>query len=205
MRVTFPGGEQALAQTLVVDEFSSLVLLELDRKTMPKLELADGLPKVGSALLTGAAAGIENPVVSLGILGGVDRALPGSGLPPLLQCDVRTTESSSGAAVVDAQGRLVGVIAATSVAGDSGGWTYAVPASHIRRLIRAARSGPVHYAAQVAPRHRTDDGARRGRGHRQGRARRRRRSGREGRHPDGRPDRARQMAAKFAAPIRRST
>jgi S1-C subfamily serine protease len=151
VRVTFPGGEQSLAQTAVVDEFSSLVLLELDRKTMPKLELADGPPKIGSAVVTGAASGIEKPVISLGILGGVDRALPGSGLPPLLQCDVRTTESSSGAAIVDAQGKLVGVIAATSAAGNSGGWTYAVPASHIRRLLRARVPGQFTMLRRLRP------------------------------------------------------
>ncbi|HEY2837769.1 MAG TPA: S1C family serine protease [Pirellulales bacterium] len=151
VRVTFPGGEQSLAQTLVVDEFSSLVLLELDRKTMPKLDLADGLPKVGSAVVTGAAAGIEKPVVSLGVLGGVDRALPGSGLPPLLQCDVRTTESSSGAAVVDAQGKLVGVIAATSAADNSGGWTYAVPVSHVRRLLRSRVPGQFTMLRRLRP------------------------------------------------------
>jgi len=151
VRVTFPGGEQSLAQTAVVDEFSSLVLLELDRKTMPKLELADAPPKIGAAVVTGAAAGIEKPVISLGILGGVDRALPGSGLPPLLQCDVRTTESSSGAAIVDAQGKLVGVIAATSAAGNSGGWTYAVPASHIRRLLRARVPGQFTMLRRLRP------------------------------------------------------
>jgi len=151
VRVTFPGGEQSLAQTLVVDEFSSLVLLELDRKTMPRLELADVQPKVGAPVLTGAAAGIEKPVVSLGILGGIDRALPGSGLPPLLQCDVRTTESSSGAAIVDSQGKLVGVIAAISAAGPAGGWTYAVPASHIKRLLRSRVPGQFTVLRKLRP------------------------------------------------------
>lgn len=151
VRVTFPGGEQSLAQTAVVDEYSSLVLLELDRKTMPKLELADAPPKIGAAVVTAAGAGIEKPVVSLGILGGVDRALPGAGLPPLLQCDVRTTESSSGAPVVDAQGKLVGVIATASTTGASGGWTYAIPTSHIRRLLRARVPGQFTMLRRLRP------------------------------------------------------
>jgi len=89
-------------------------------------------------VLTASAAGIEQPVVSLGILGGVDRAIPGSGLPPLLQCDVRTTDSSSGAPIVDREGGLIGVVAATSAAAELGGWTYAVPLKNpVARMLQA--------------------------------------------------------------------
>ncbi len=89
-------------------------------------------------MLTASAAGIEQPVVSQGILGGVDRSIPGSGLPPLLQCDVRTTDSSSGAAVVDRQGQLLGIVAATSAAGEHAAWTYAVPMQHhLTRMLQA--------------------------------------------------------------------
>ena len=140
-RVTLPGGEQAEARPAVADEYSGLVLLEILRRDQPGVTLAKVLPPVGSAVLTASAAGIELPVVSLGILGGVDRAIPGSELPPLLQCDVRTTDSSSGAAIVDRQGDLIGIVAATSAANGQGGWTYAVPARHVERLIKAHVEG----------------------------------------------------------------
>jgi serine protease Do len=137
-RVTLPGGEQSAARTAVLDEYSGLVLLEILRRDQPGLQSAKALPPVGSAVLTASAAGIELPVVSQGILGGIDRAIPGSGLPPLLQCDVRTTDSSNGAPIVDREGRLIGVVAATSAAVELGGWTYAVPMQHpIARMLQA--------------------------------------------------------------------
>lgn len=137
-RVTLPGGEQAEARAVVADEYSGLVLLAILRRNQPGLLLAKSLPPVGSAVLTASAAGIEQPVVSLGILGGVERAIPGSGLPPLLQCDVRTTDSSSGAPIVDRAGGLIGVVAATSAAAELGGWTYAVPLKHpVARMLQA--------------------------------------------------------------------
>lgn len=136
-RATLPDGGQADAAIRVVDQYSGLTLLELDQGNLPGLELAEEFPRIGEPILAAAASGIEKPVVSLGILGGIDRVLGGTGLPPVLQCDVRTTSTSSGAPVVDRRGRLIGVIAATGTPGERVGWTFAVPVSHVRRLQRA--------------------------------------------------------------------
>jgi hypothetical protein len=67
----------------------------------------------------------------------VDRTLPGTNLPPLLQLDLRTASTSGGAAVIDAEHRLQGIIVAHEVASERGAWAYAVPASHLPRLIKA--------------------------------------------------------------------
>ena len=142
-RVTLPTGDQAETKLRVWDHYSGLVLLKTDAAELPGLELAKELPKIGATVLTAAAAGIEPPAVSAGILGGADRTLPVVDLPPLLQCDVRTTETSSGAAVVDREGRLIGIVAANTVAGERPGWTYAVPISHIERLLTAEKDGQV--------------------------------------------------------------
>lgn len=142
-RITLPDGAQAAAEPRVIDLYSGLTLLQLrpqQNEALPaigKLSAAKEVPAVGAVLVTAAAAGLEQPVVSRGILGGVERTLGGSGLPPLLQCDVRTTDTSSGAAVVNAAGELVGIVAVTAREGRSGGWTYAVPVSHVERLRRA--------------------------------------------------------------------
>jgi len=142
-RVTLPDGAQAVAEARVIDLYSGLTLLQLrpqQGQEMPqlgKLSAANEVPPVGAVIVTAAASGLEQPVVSRGILGGVERTLGGSGLPPLLQCDVRTTDTSSGAAVVNADGELVGIVAVTAREGRSGGWTYAVPVSHVERLRRA--------------------------------------------------------------------
>lgn len=142
-RVTLPDGAQAAAEARVIDLYSGLTLLELRPQAegaairVGHLAPASEVPAPGAVILTAAASGLEQPVISRGILGGAERTLGGSGLPPLLQCDVRTTDTSSGAAVINAQGELVGIVAVTAREGRSGGWTYAVPVSHVQRLRRA--------------------------------------------------------------------
>jgi membrane-associated protease RseP (regulator of RpoE activity) len=92
-------------------------------------------------VLTAAAAGIEDPAVSAGILGATDRTPTGIDLPPLLQCDLRTTETSSGAAVVNERGELLGIVAAADPPGTRGGWTYALPVRHVERILAAKVDG----------------------------------------------------------------
>jgi S1-C subfamily serine protease len=136
-RATLPTGDQAESKLRVWDHYSGLVLLNDAISDAAGIELAGELPKVGATVLTAAAAGIEQPAVSSGILGGADRTLPMVDLPPLLQCDLRTTETSSGAAL------LVGIVAANTAAGERPGWTYAVPISHVVRLLAAEKDQQV--------------------------------------------------------------
>lgn len=140
-RITLPDGDQTKALPRVIDHFSSLTLLEISERSLPALEPNETSPRVGATLCTAAASGIEPPLVSIGIVSGVDRSLGGSDLPPLLQCDVLTTETSTGAAIVDRSGKLVGVIVAVPQVGQRGGWVYAAPAPHVRRLLDARVAG----------------------------------------------------------------
>ncbi|MDX1945007.1 MAG: PDZ domain-containing protein [Pirellulaceae bacterium] len=138
IRLTLPGGKQADAKLQVIDEVSGLALLRTDSTDATPLPLAEALPAVGAGVMTAAAWGIELPLVSQGIVAGIDRQRPGATNPPLLQCDLRTTETSSGAGVVDRAGGLVGVIIAADSPESRRGWAYAVPVSHVQRLLRAA-------------------------------------------------------------------
>jgi S1-C subfamily serine protease len=140
-RLTLPDGTQAEASPRVKDLYSGLSILEISQRELPGLALADDLPDAGSTVYTAAAAGIEKPVVSRGILGAIDRKFTGRELPPLLQCDVRTTETSPGAAVVNDEGKLLGIIAISSLAGQGDGWTYAVPVRHVERVRKEYSKG----------------------------------------------------------------
>lgn len=142
VRITIPGGEQAKAQLRVVDHISGLTLLEIDRKDVPGLKTAAEDPKVGQWVLAAAAWGAEKPVVSFGILSGMNRTIRGATFPPLLQCDLRTAETSSGSALVNQRGELIGVVVATDVGRDAR-WSYAVPARHVQRLVRARHPNKV--------------------------------------------------------------
>ncbi len=136
-RATLPDGQQAEAQLRVADDYSGLRLIEVANRGLPSLELAAESPRLGMPVMSSAAMGLENPLVSLGILSGVDHLPAGIELPPMLVCDVRSTETSSGGPVVNREGKLVGVVAATSNASQKSGWTYAVPVRHVSRLVQA--------------------------------------------------------------------
>jgi len=135
IRITIPGGEQTVASLRVLDEYTGLALLETARDLPAKITWTDELPPVGGWVLSAAAWGTEPPAVSVGILGAAERTLAGTNYPPLLQCDLRTAETSSGAGVVESKGRLIGVVVATDAEQGSRGWTYAVPAAHVQRLM----------------------------------------------------------------------
>jgi S1-C subfamily serine protease len=140
-RVTLKGGDQADASLRVIDRHSGLILMEVDNREIPGLALAREATKIGGTVLTAAAAGIEDPAVSAGILGAIDRTPTGIDLPPLLQCDVRSSETASGAAVVNERGELLGIVAAADPPGARGGWTYALPVRHVERILAAKVDG----------------------------------------------------------------
>jgi S1-C subfamily serine protease len=147
-RVTLPGGAGCDAEVCVIDAHSSLVLLdtkltEKSKAAATPLKVAPESPKIGGRLLAASAWGSEPPTMSQGILGGVDRFIPSSLLPPLLQCDVKTTETSRGAGVVNAAGDLVGIVVAFDGENRRSNWTYLVSGEHVARLVSARKEGQI--------------------------------------------------------------
>jgi serine protease DegQ len=147
-RLTLPGGAGCDAEACVIDAHSSLVLLatkasEKSRAAIAPLQIAKESPKLGGRLLAASAWGSEPPTISQGVVGGIDRFIPSSLLPPLLQCDVRTTETSRGAGVVNATGELVGVVVAFDGENRRSNWTYLVSGEHVARLIAARKEGQI--------------------------------------------------------------
>jgi hypothetical protein len=138
IRLTFPGGIQDDARLRVVDEFSGLVLLDSPKCAATPLAMAGGAPAAGSTVVTAAAWGVEKPLVFQGMVSGTGHTLAGLCFPPLLVCQLPTSDTSSGAAVVDREGKLLGIVVGANPAESHRSWmTYAVPASHVQRLLRA--------------------------------------------------------------------
>lgn len=137
IRLTLPGGDQSQGRLRVIDEYSGLALIEADTKHLVPLTPAKDPIKVGAWVMSAAAWGAEKPVVSLGILSGTERTVGGMQYPPLMQLDLRTTETSSGAALINSAGELLGVVVLVDGAKDQRGWTFAVPVTHVQRLLRA--------------------------------------------------------------------
>lgn len=140
IRLTLAGGTQCDARLLAIDEYSGLSLLGCEGKELTPLALAKEQPAVGEYVMAGAAWGVDRPIVSLGIIGATERTLAGLLMPPLLQCDLRTVETSSGSPLANRQAEVVGVVMAVEEPNAQRGWTYAVPATHIRRLIRSVET-----------------------------------------------------------------
>jgi S1-C subfamily serine protease len=138
IRLTLSGGKQADAKICVIDEYSGLALLKADTASLTPLAFSDSTPAVGSELLAAAAWGLEPPLVSRGIVGGIDRKHPSSNYPPLMQCDCITSSTSTGSGLVDRDGKFVGVIVAVDREFGGRGWSYAVPVSHVERILRVA-------------------------------------------------------------------
>jgi S1-C subfamily serine protease len=140
IRLTLAGGVQSDARLLAVDEYSGLSLLGCDAKNLTPLKLAADQPAVGEYVMAGAAWGVDRPIVSLGIIGATDRTLSGLLVPPLLQCDLRTVETSSGSPLANRQADVVGIVMAVEEPAAQRGWTYAIPVSHVRRLLRSVEA-----------------------------------------------------------------
>lgn len=138
IRLTLAGGAQATASLQLIDEYSGLALLKCDTTGLAPLQAAAAAPQVGQELLSAAAWGLEKPLASRAIVGGVDRQHPGLKYPPLLMCDALTAETSSGAGLVNRAGELTGLIIAAEQNASRRGWTYAVPVSHVQRVLRVA-------------------------------------------------------------------
>lgn len=154
IRVTLPGGEQAVARVGVVDEYSGLSLLEIENDKLAGIPCAETPPQVGAWVLSGAGWGAEEPVISCGIVSGLAVAVPQTTFPPLLRCDMRIAQTSSGAAVANRNGELVGVVVLAERAGERRGWTYAVPVTHVLRLTRTLAASSDKDAVVVLERRR---------------------------------------------------
>ena len=157
IRLTLPGGRQERGKVRVLDEHSGLALIEMPQAKIPAIPLAEKLPPVGDWVVSAAAWGIEKPVVSLGVVSGHNRTDPGLNFPPLLLCDLRTASTSSGAAILNQGGELIGVVV-VSEHGRRHGWTYAVPVSHVSRLIRTAETSKPKDSLVILKRRRPEVG-----------------------------------------------
>lgn len=133
VRVTTPSGQRDTAQLRVLDEYTGLMLIETDSLRLTPFQMSDKAAEAGQWTIAAAGWGAEDPVVSFGVISGVDREQPG--YPPLLQLDVRTLDTSSGAAVLGTKGKLQGIVVAVEDMRPRG-LSYAIPVRHIQRLLR---------------------------------------------------------------------
>lgn len=108
--VAFLSGETVTATVVASDARSDLAVLRVDRSGLTAATFADEVPGVGElAIAMGNPLGFEGSV-SLGIVSGLNRAIPGSPiLVDLIQTDAAISPGNSGGALIGADGRVIGI------------------------------------------------------------------------------------------------
>ncbi len=112
--VAFADGRRERGEVIASDPDTDLALVRVGRRNLPAATFRTTLPPVGSlAVVLGSPLGFEKSVTA-GIISGLHRSIPGSAresaaLIDLIQTDAPISPGNSGGAVVDGQGRVLGI------------------------------------------------------------------------------------------------
>ncbi|GAA4415079.1 hypothetical protein GCM10023169_01090 [Georgenia halophila] len=107
-------GRRVPAQVVATDEVTDLAILQAEGTDLPVAEFRTGLPQAGEMVVAlGSPLGFRNSV-TMGIVSGLGREVPGSAgtnpaLVDLIQTDAAISPGNSGGALVDAEGKVVGI------------------------------------------------------------------------------------------------
>ncbi|MGH9231326.1 MAG: S1C family serine protease [Acidimicrobiales bacterium] len=139
--VAFADGKRSPADLVASDPITDLAVLSADRDGLPAAEPARTLPEVGElAIAIGNPLGFENTVTA-GIVSGLHRSIPGSArttpaLVDLIQTDAPISPGNSGGALVDADGRIIGInVAYIPPAARAVSIGFAIPAPTVRDVV----------------------------------------------------------------------
>ena len=137
--VRFASGATAKAEVIGSDAESDLALLRVPGHDLPHLQVAarDDLMIGETMIAIGNPLGLEN-TVTVGVLSARDRTVQSPRTrrvyTDFLQTDASINPGNSGGALVDLDGRLVGIN--TAIVGDAQGIGFAIPARRVRRVVR---------------------------------------------------------------------
>jgi S1-C subfamily serine protease len=112
--VALADGSRVPGRVIASDPDTDLAVIRVDREGLPAAEFHKPLPRVGElAIVLGSPLGFEKTVTA-GIVSGLHRSIPGSAsetraLVDLIQTDAAISPGNSGGAMVDADGRVLGV------------------------------------------------------------------------------------------------
>ena len=151
--VSFASGEQVDATLVGTDPTTDVAVLKVDKTGLPAASFDQSQPQVGQlAVALGSPLGFDD-TVTVGIISGLERTIPGSAqesqaLVDLIQTDAAISPGNSGGALVDANSQVVGMnVAYIPPAASAVSIGFAIPAQtvdqrgrrHHRRQARPAR------------------------------------------------------------------
>lgn len=142
IKVTLGDGRDLTAKVVGTDPQTDLAVIKVDSKDLPAITFADSdRVEVGDRVLAvGNPFGIGQTVTS-GMVSGLGRAMFGLGYEDFIQTDAAINPGNSGGALVDAQGRLIGIN--TAILSRSGGFQgigFAIPANLARNVMEQLAS-----------------------------------------------------------------
>jgi serine protease DegQ len=168
VEVVLASGDRVAARIRARDPLYDLAVVTVDRTGLPAATFAQQLPEVGElAIAMGSPLGLANTVTA-GIISALHRSIPSGGQTPalvdLLQTDAAISPGNSGGALVNAQGRVVGInVAYIPPQQQAVSIGFAIPAptvvDDVRELIRNGRA--THAFLGVTPAEITSDMAQR--------------------------------------------
>ena len=154
--VTFATGEKLPARIIGRDPLTDLAVIKVEKTGLPVAKFIDrfSLVKVGQyAIAIGSPLGLKNSV-TLGIISGLSREIDTTGteqfaLIDLIQTDAAISPGNSGGALVDAQGRVIGINVAYLPPGQTGAQNlgFAIPSDLAQDVANEIiRTGKVVHA-----------------------------------------------------------
>lgn len=141
IRVVFADGRTYVATLLGADALTDLAVIDIETEGLIPIAIGSSRSmSIGdTAIAVGSPLGLEGgPSVTVGVVSAFDRRVGtggGNELFGMLQTDAPITRGSSGGALVDARGRLIGITSAIGVS-DVGaeGLGFAIPVEMVERI-----------------------------------------------------------------------
>lgn len=143
VEVTLHDGRKFTAKVVGTDPKSDLAVVKIDTTGLPAIAFADSsTAEVGDVVLAAGNPFGLGESVTLGMISAVGRATMGLDYEDFIQTDAAINPGNSGGALVDAQGRLVGINTAIySRGGGNDGVGFAIPANMARHVMNDLISG----------------------------------------------------------------
>jgi serine protease Do len=143
VQVTLPDGSTVAGTVYGVSSTNDLAIVKVDATglTAATLGNSDALSVGDTVVAIGDPLGTFADSASAGIVSGLDRNIDveGEQLTGLIQTDAAVNGGNSGGPLIDATGKVVGVVTATSASAQ--GIAFAIPISAATSMIQAALSG----------------------------------------------------------------
>ncbi|BFI96743.1 MAG: Do family serine endopeptidase AlgW [Rhodanobacter sp.] len=136
IQVLLYDGRVAKATVVGFDEATDLAVLKIDAGNLPVIRFAEHKPRPGDVVLAiGNPLGL-NQTVTMGIVSAVGRQLSNFGAEDFIQTDAAINQGNSGGALVNAEGKLVGINALLiGKASNAEGIGFAIPTATAKWVL----------------------------------------------------------------------